>query len=49
MKVGRSGDDSRVGVNRTGGRVVSQFELLIATFAAPHKLGSDVMSMIGRY
>jgi hypothetical protein len=29
--------------------VVSQFELLIATFAAPHNLSGDVMSMIRRF
>jgi hypothetical protein len=29
--------------------VVSQFELLIATFPAPHNLSSDVMSMIRRF
>jgi len=30
-------------------RVVSQFELLIATFPTPHNLSSDVMSMIRRF
>jgi hypothetical protein len=30
-------------------RVVSQFELLIATFPAPHNLSGDVMSMIRRF
>jgi hypothetical protein len=28
--------------------VASQFEVLIATFPAPHNLSSDVMSMIRR-
>jgi hypothetical protein len=29
--------------------MVSQFELVIATFPAPHNLSGDVMSMIGRF
>jgi hypothetical protein len=31
------------------GSVVSQFEILIATFAAPHNLSGDLMSMIRRF
>jgi hypothetical protein len=37
------------GVNLIGSRVVSSVEILIESFAAPHNLGVDLMSMTGRF
>jgi hypothetical protein len=44
-----SGEFPFKGVNSDTHLVVSQFELLIATFPAPHNLSSDVMPMIRRF